>query len=75
MKEILTVAATPETETAPTARLDCLSAFLIIVGMLQNEKGKKNWNQLCNGLQTMRVEARSWSEGCRCAVEERWKRR
>lgn len=41
----LTTAALPDAETAPTARLDCLTAFLIIVVMVQKEiEGMKAMN-------------------------------
>lgn len=41
----LTTAALPDAETAPTARLDCLTAFLIIVVMVQKEiEGMKVMN-------------------------------
>lgn len=40
----------PEVEIAPTARLDCLRAFLIMVEMKGDEKGKRSEVGVCNGL-------------------------
>lgn len=68
-KKILTAAATPETDTAPTTRLDCLSAFLIIVDMIQKGKEGKQWIKGCNGPWGSRLIAWSLLARCSCTAE------